>query len=212
MRFNIKEMKYQGIFLGILSLVLALIITASYVSQISVAGKENDNSDEQYSENTDSDASTSENNKTENNGTVQNNTAVAEHTHSWVRGSTVAPTCTEKGYTINTCSCGKTKTTDEKDALGHNYGDWETVKEATVDAEGLKERTCERCKAVEKAVIEKENGSSVILPGEDGTPEDGEQNGNDGDNENGNDGGNENENNNNGNSENDGGNSDNNEQ
>ena len=32
-----------------------------------------------------------------------------------------APTCTEKGYTTYTCSCGSSYVADYKDALGHNY-------------------------------------------------------------------------------------------
>lgn len=33
--------------------------------------------------------------------------------HSWVKGNTVAPTCTEKGYTVYTCSvCGATENRD----------------------------------------------------------------------------------------------------
>ena len=32
----------------------------------------------------------------------------------------VAPTCTEKGYTIHTCACGESYAADYKDALGHD--------------------------------------------------------------------------------------------
>ncbi len=40
------------------------------------------------------------------------------HEHSYINNVT-APTCTEKGYTTYTCSCGDTYTGDEVAALGH---------------------------------------------------------------------------------------------
>lgn len=39
-------------------------------------------------------------------------TSSAAHTHKWVKGKTVAPTTTSKGYTNYSCSCGKTKQDD----------------------------------------------------------------------------------------------------
>ena len=53
-----------------------------------------------------------------------------------------APTCTEKGYTTHTCHCGDTYVADEIAALGHTYGDWVVVKEATAIEDGLKEKVC----------------------------------------------------------------------
>jgi len=35
------------------------------------------------------------------------------HSCKFVKGATVAPTCTAKGYTLYTCSCGKTEKRDE---------------------------------------------------------------------------------------------------
>ena len=43
-----------------------------------------------------------------------------EHTHLY-NLETTSPTCTEKGFTVYTCSCGNTYTTDEVAALGHNF-------------------------------------------------------------------------------------------
>lgn len=42
------------------------------------------------------------------------------HTHVWT-DEVVAPTCTEKGYTVHTCACGETYTDSETDALGHDF-------------------------------------------------------------------------------------------
>jgi len=46
--------------------------------------------------------------------------ASGEHTHAY-KQSFVAPTCTTKGYTVNTCSCGIAYKTDYVDALGHDW-------------------------------------------------------------------------------------------
>lgn len=49
-------------------------------------------------------------------------TPPAPHTHTWQKGTTVAPTCTAAGYTYYYCSCGGSKTGDTTPALGHAYG------------------------------------------------------------------------------------------
>ncbi len=87
--------------------------------------------------------------------------------------SVVEPTCEERGYTKYECACGDSYMEDfvderghdlqdatceepatclregcdytEGDALGHAYGDWVVVKEATEDEEGEKVKTCETC-------------------------------------------------------------------
>ena len=67
----------------------------------------------------------------------------------------VAPTCTATGLTEGKhCSvCGEILVAQEVvEALGHSFGDWVTVKEATVDEEGLKERYCD-CGEKEAEVI-----------------------------------------------------------
>ena len=60
------------------------------------------------------------------------------------------PTCTEKGYTTYTCKkCGDSYVGNYTDALGHEFGEWETVKEATETETGLAKRSCKRCKEEE---------------------------------------------------------------
>ncbi len=66
------------------------------------------------------------------------------HSCSFVKGVTVTPTCTVKGYTVYTCSCGKSEKRNEVAALGHIAGDWETVKEATTTSTGLEQKKCTR--------------------------------------------------------------------
>lgn len=51
---------------------------------------------------------------------------VTRQTYEWVKEhhyetTVVAPTCTEKGYTLHECSCGDSYETDETPALGHDY-------------------------------------------------------------------------------------------
>lgn len=46
-----------------------------------------------------------------------------DHEHKYVKGETVAPTCSEKGYTIYECACGDSYHADEVeiDESAHNY-------------------------------------------------------------------------------------------
>ncbi len=68
----------------------------------------------------------------------------AEHTHSYAE-TVIAPTCTEKGYTLHKCSCGDEYTDDEKPALGHKYAD--TVVAPTCTGKGY---TLHKCKCGDK--------------------------------------------------------------
>ncbi len=58
----------------------------------------------------------------------------------------VAPGCATRGYTLYTCGkCGNYYYDSYVDSLGHIYGTWDTVKEATCTEEGLMQRVCSRC-------------------------------------------------------------------
>ena len=65
--------------------------------------------------------------------------------HSY-EATTVAPSCTEKGYMAHVCHCGDAYVTDEIDALGHSYSDWVIVQEATATDCGVREKNCMVCK------------------------------------------------------------------
>ena len=72
------------------------------------------------------------------------------------------PTCTEKGYTTYTCKkCGDSYTGDYTEPLGHEFGEWETVKEATEDEAGLEKRTCVRCDEEETREIPRKEHEHV---------------------------------------------------
>lgn len=64
------------------------------------------------------------------------------HKHEY-QISTVAATCTAKGYTLHKCACGDSYQTDETAALGHDYQTG--VVDATTDSQGYTLHTCSRC-------------------------------------------------------------------
>lgn len=83
-----------------------------------------------------------------------------EHKHSWKKEKTVAPTCTEQGYTVYKCAynlfgvgCTATKKDDYVPALDHNMSDWIVV-EATCTTAGEKYKVCQRSGCNHKVVEE----------------------------------------------------------
>lgn len=54
----------------------------------------------------------------------------------------VPATCTEDGSKTYTCTECQDEVVEVLEATGHDWGEWEVVKPATVDAEGLEVRTC----------------------------------------------------------------------
>ena len=83
-----------------------------------------------------------------------------EHKHKWKKEKTVAPTCTEQGYTLYKCEynifgygCTATKKDDFKPALDHNMSDWIVV-EATCTTAGEKYQACQRSGCNHKVVEE----------------------------------------------------------
>lgn len=78
------------------------------------------------------------------------------HTHTIVTFGAVEPTCTTGGYEAGTkcSSCGQTLTQPKAiAALGHNFGSWVIVQDATETTTGTKKRTCSRCTYTEEAII-----------------------------------------------------------
>ena len=90
-----------------------------------------------------------------------------EHKHKWKKEKTVAPTCTEQGYTVYKCEynifgygCTATKKDDFKPALDHNMSDWIVVK-ATCTTAGEKYKACQRSGCTYKVV---EEGYAEVHP------------------------------------------------
>ena len=82
------------------------------------------------------------------------------HKHSWKKEKTVAPTCTEQGYTLYKCAynlfgvgCTATKKDDFVPALDHNMSDWLVVA-ATCTTSGEKYMVCQLSGCNHKVVEE----------------------------------------------------------
>ena len=74
---------------------------------------------------------------------------------TWHKGDTVAPTCTEQGYTVYICDQDTTLTEnrDFVDALDHDWGEGVVTKAATCTEDGEKTFTCSRDGATKTEVI-----------------------------------------------------------
>ena len=77
---------------------------------------------------------------------------VEAHEHSYTAVVT-APTCTEKGYTTHTCSCGDSYVDTYVDALGHAWDGGTVTKQPTATETGTKTFTCTRCSETKTEVI-----------------------------------------------------------
>ena len=76
------------------------------------------------------------------------------HKHSY-KDIVTAPTCTEKGYTTHTCSCGDSYVDTYVDALGHAWDNGKVTKEPTETETGVKTFTCTRCGETKTETIPK---------------------------------------------------------
>ena len=84
---------------------------------VAIKGKENQTDDSTTADTDDKTDNTNDSTDTQGSTNTQE-----PHTHSYGKEVT-APTCTEKGYTTYTCSCGNTYTADEV-APEHQYVDY----------------------------------------------------------------------------------------
>ena len=76
--------------------------------------------------------------------------------HATVHHEAQAATCTEKGWeAYETCSRCSYTTYQEVPALGHDWGEWDIIKDATEDEAGEKARACQRCDQTETVPIPK---------------------------------------------------------
>ncbi len=74
--------------------------------------------------------------------------------HNYVE-TTIEPNCTEKGYTLHSCSiCGDEFKTDYTDELWHTFGEWIVDKDSTCSECGERHRVCAACGFTEYAVVE----------------------------------------------------------
>ncbi|MBQ8382159.1 MAG: hypothetical protein IJX47_03030 [Clostridia bacterium] len=75
--------------------------------------------------------------------------------YDMVWNEVTAPSCTSSGVKIGYCSdgCGHTETV-VLPHLGHDFGEWETVYQATEDSDGLERHICSRCQHTETRTVE----------------------------------------------------------
>ena len=92
---------------------------------------------------------------------------VEAHEHSYTAVVT-APTCTEKGYTTHTCSCGHSYVDTYTDALGHAWDSGKVTKQPTETETGVKTYTCTRCGETKTETIpmltHKHSYTAVVTP------------------------------------------------
>ena len=70
--------------------------------------------------------------------------------------TTRKPTCTEDGYVAHTCvRCKASFIMDTIPAGGHEWGDWEIVKDPTYTEEGAERRYCVHCTVYEERILPK---------------------------------------------------------
>ena len=77
---------------------------------------------------------------------------VEAHEHSYTAVVT-PPTCTDKGYTTHTCSCGDSYVDTYTDALGHAWDNGTVTKQPTATETGVRTYTCTRCSATKTETI-----------------------------------------------------------
>ena len=77
---------------------------------------------------------------------------VEAHEHSYTAVVT-PPTCTEKGYTTHTCSCGDSYVDTYVDALGHAWDSGTVTKQPTATETGIRTYNCTRCNATKTETI-----------------------------------------------------------
>ncbi len=79
----------------------------------------------------------------------------------------IAPTCTEEGYTVYECECGKGSYIDHYvPALGHTAEEFVVTKEPTVFETGIKQATCTVCNTIFEAEVPALKESYDISVGE----------------------------------------------
>ena len=77
---------------------------------------------------------------------------VEAHEHSYTAVVT-PPTCTAKGYTTHTCSCGDSYVDTYTDALGHAWDSGKVTKQPTATETGIRTYTCTRCSETKTETI-----------------------------------------------------------
>lgn len=89
-----------------------------------------------------------------------NDASSQPHLHAY-KITVVPPTCTEDGYKLFKCSCGRWYTQKDKEKTGHKWKDWLVTVMPTASTEGMEERVCSVCDKKESRVLEKEAAATA---------------------------------------------------
>ncbi len=86
----------------------------------------------------------------------------AAHTHTYDK-SVTAPTCTNKGFTTYSCSCGDSYNSDYTEKTAHTWCDWYTYLEPSYTYEGIERRECIICGEIEERTLDKIEATAYYL-------------------------------------------------
>ena len=70
------------------------------------------------------------------------------------RSLIIAPTCTQKGYTLYTCNCEESYKDNETEALGHNFTEYINNNDATCVKDATETAKCDRCDEIDTKIKE----------------------------------------------------------
>ena len=65
-----------------------------------------------------------------------------------------SPTCSEQGFTIHTCSCGKKYIDNYVNPLGHSFTNYIYNDDATTEKDGTETAKCDRCDETDTRIVE----------------------------------------------------------
>lgn len=66
----------------------------------------------------------------------------------------VPPTCQQGGFTQYVCACGDSYQDNVTEITDHTWGDWVTTKEPTAEEDGIRQRKCQHCDAMEESSLQ----------------------------------------------------------
>ena len=95
-------------------------------------------------------------------GSNESSKPVTTHSHSYSTTVTAA-TCTAKGYTTYTCSCGDSYKDNYTNKAAHSWCDWYTYLEPSYTYEGIERRECIICGEIEERSIDKIEATAYYL-------------------------------------------------
>ena len=152
------------VFLMVLSLTSCKENTEVDNSSSEITVSESETNSNEITEETESEESLTEENVSAPAESEPNTNDVPVHTHSYTK-KVVSPACVQNGYTTYTCTCGHTYQDNFVNQLGHSFGEWVIIVEATTSSVGTQEHKCTRCGCIETSEMPKKISSATIAPG-----------------------------------------------